>query len=230
MAIQEFETNEIVSRTAVNSRIQDINDMFPLSVANGGTGKSTLTSGQILLGNGTSGITSTATLPVNKGGTGGATAQDARTSLGVFSSTVLYNSTTSGTNGNITFNIPSGYELHDFYWLEFYYSNKKDTTSGDDGIMMSKIYRWSSSGHSFNNRINLVTTSVTDNTGSGGLIYFDVLSVRYSIEINGTDMGKAMRASNHCHYMQISSDGNFYTKKVDENNDIYVWRVVGYKH
>lgn len=226
MAIQEFETNEIVSRTAVNSRIQDINGMFPLSVANGGTGQSTFTSGNILLGNGTGGISSTSTLPLSKGGTGGTTAQDARTNLGVFSSSVLYNSTTSGTRGDITFNIPSGFELHDFYWLEFYYSNKKDTSSGDDGIMISKVYRWSSSGHNFDNRINLMSTSVstTDRT------YFNVYTVRYSIEINGTNKGKAMKSAAHSYHIQADSYGNCGVYANDADNDIYVWRVVGYKH
>jgi hypothetical protein len=70
MAISTFEADEIVARANVNQRINQANAYFPVSVANGGTGKTSLTSGQILLGNGTSGITSTATLPVTKGGTG----------------------------------------------------------------------------------------------------------------------------------------------------------------
>ena len=70
MAISTFEADEIVARANVNQRINQANAYFPVSVPNGGTGKTSLTSGNILLGNGTSGITSTATLPVSKGGTG----------------------------------------------------------------------------------------------------------------------------------------------------------------
>ena len=70
MAISTFEADEIVARANVNQRINQANAYFPVSVANGGTGKTSLTSGSILLGNGTSGITSTSYLSVSKGGTG----------------------------------------------------------------------------------------------------------------------------------------------------------------
>lgn len=196
MAISTFGANEIVTRGNVNNRITAINNMFPLSIGNGGTG--------------------------------GSTAKSARENLDVLSTSILYSSET-GTNGNITFNIPSGYELHDFKYLEFYYSNAADTSYTDDGMMMAKVYRWSSSGHTFNNRINLVTTSVstTDRT------YFNIYSVRYSIEINGSDIGKAMKSTGttgHNYYAQIDSYGNCYVSQVDDANDIYIFRVVGYKN
>jgi hypothetical protein len=77
MSVTQFTANEYVTRNNVNSRVTEINNditainnKFPVSVSNGGTGQTSLTSGEILLGNGTSGITSTATLPVSKGGTG----------------------------------------------------------------------------------------------------------------------------------------------------------------
>lgn len=70
MAISTFEADEIVARANVNQRINQANAYFPVSVANGGTGRTSLTSGQILLGNGTSGVTGTGKLPVTKGGTG----------------------------------------------------------------------------------------------------------------------------------------------------------------
>ena len=41
MAISTFGANEIVTRGNVNNRITAINNMFPLSVANGGTGGTT---------------------------------------------------------------------------------------------------------------------------------------------------------------------------------------------
>ncbi|RLC37485.1 hypothetical protein DRH27_03840, partial [Candidatus Falkowbacteria bacterium] len=54
-----------------------------LDVNRGGTGAVTLSSGDILLGNGTGGILSTSTLAINKGGTGATTAAGARTALNV---------------------------------------------------------------------------------------------------------------------------------------------------
>lgn len=41
MSISEFEANEFVTRNNVNSRITAINNMFPVSVTNGGTGATT---------------------------------------------------------------------------------------------------------------------------------------------------------------------------------------------
>lgn len=101
MAISTFEADEIVARANVNQRINQANAYFPVSVANGGTGQTSLSSGHILLGNGTSGITSTATLPISKGGTGATTAKAARTSLAVYRETVLY-SNDSGSTSTIT--------------------------------------------------------------------------------------------------------------------------------
>lgn len=194
MAISTFGANEIVTRGNVNNRITAINNMFPLSIANGGTG--------------------------------GTTKHEARTNLSVLSPWLLYNNTNSGTTGNITFDIPSGYELHDFLYLEFYYSNSADGINSDDGIMMSKVYRWSQDGHNFNNRINLVTTSVS----TTDRIYFNIYSVRYSIEIDNGPKGKAIKSDTHRHYAQIDSYGNCSVAPTDNTNNIYVWRVVGYKY
>ena len=98
MAISTFEADEIVARANVNQRINQANAYFPVSVANGGTGQTSLSSGHVLLGNGTSGITSTATLPISKGGTGATTATSARTSLAVYRETVLYSNDSGSTN------------------------------------------------------------------------------------------------------------------------------------
>lgn len=56
---------------------------LPVSIENGGTGTTTLTSGNILIGNGTDAITSIATLPITSGGTGATTASDALSNLGL---------------------------------------------------------------------------------------------------------------------------------------------------
>lgn len=57
--------------------------MFPASVFNGGTGTSLLPVGDILIGNGTSAVTTIPTLPISKGGTGGTTTIEALTQLGL---------------------------------------------------------------------------------------------------------------------------------------------------
>lgn len=43
MAIDLFQADELVSRANVNQRLTDIKDMFPVSIANGGTGGTTAT-------------------------------------------------------------------------------------------------------------------------------------------------------------------------------------------
>lgn len=225
MSVTEFESNEIVSRTGVNSRIQDINGMFPVSVPNGGTGKTSLTSGQILLGNGTAGITSTATLPVSKGGTGGTTEHNARVNLGVLAPYVLY-SNNNGTNGDITFSLPTGYELVDFKYLEFYFSNKANDGGGipsDDGMCCSKIYRWNPSGSRFDNIINLEINAGTKTDK----IYFKVMSTRYSIGTTNANKNKAIRNNNKSFTLSFDSGG---TWGLSQGADIYVFKVIGYKN
>ena len=66
--------------TITSGSITGITD---LAVADGGTGTSSLASGEILLGAGGSPITSTSTLAINIGGTGATTASNARTNLGL---------------------------------------------------------------------------------------------------------------------------------------------------
>ena len=56
-----------------------------LPVSRGGTGQISLTSGNILLGNGDSAITSTSCLSIDKGGTGSTTESNARSNLSVYS-------------------------------------------------------------------------------------------------------------------------------------------------
>lgn len=119
MAVTEFQATDLVTRSNVNKKIQQINALFPVSVANGGTGAETLSSGEILLGNGTSAITSTATLPVAKGGTGGTTASVARTNLDVLHATTLY-SNNSATTGTITLSDT----VTNYSFLEIYFRNK----------------------------------------------------------------------------------------------------------
>jgi hypothetical protein len=118
MSVTEFQTNEIVSMSGVNSRIQEINNMFPVSVNNGGTGRQELAAGQILIGNGTSGIIGTSILPITKGGTGGTDKKTARTNLDVFTRANLYKNT-SGSSGTI--NLSSS--ISNFREIEILYKN-----------------------------------------------------------------------------------------------------------
>lgn len=70
MAVQEFGQNEVVARASVNQRINQINNYFPVSVANGGTGANTPSGARYALGiegrttlySNTSGTNSTITL------------------------------------------------------------------------------------------------------------------------------------------------------------------------
>lgn len=129
MAISTFEADEIVARANVNQRINQANAYFPVSVANGGTGQTSLSSGQILLGNGTSGITSTATLPVSKGGTGSTTISEARSTLDVYKITALYIND-SGTTNTITLSS----SIQNFNYIEIF-------TRNNDGHRMSVKFR-----------------------------------------------------------------------------------------
>lgn len=227
MAIQEFEANEIVSRAGVNSRISDINNMFPLSIGDGGTGQTTLSSGHILFGNGSSGITSAAKLPISKGGTNGTTAKEARTNLDVLTTYVLYTST-SGTNGTIDFSSKLnsiGKELKDFKYLEFYYSNKANDSSSvmhDDGMCCTKVYRWTASGNLFNNTINL---GIHGATKIDNVTYFTVANTRYSIGLTSANKSKAVRNTSKSYTFNARSNGEWF---ISSGADIYVFRVVGY--
>lgn len=91
---------ETTVNTNLVAAINEIDGKFPVSVPNGGTGNTSLTAGNILLGNGTDAITSTDCLTIAKGGTGGTTATTARTNLGVMTGVQLYYNA-SGSSGTI---------------------------------------------------------------------------------------------------------------------------------
>lgn len=54
MAITEFQATDLVTRLNVNEKIQQINSLFPVSVANGGTGATTANGARTNLGFSTS--------------------------------------------------------------------------------------------------------------------------------------------------------------------------------
>ena len=123
--------------------------------------------------------------------------------------------------------MPTGVtHLHDFKYLEFYFSNKADSGVYDDGIAVSKVYR-TLSGTRFNNTINL---SFAGASHSGSNTYFNLYNTRYNIETStsSSTLSKAIKAESNSYYISFGETG-CSRHAVDSNNDIYVWRVVGYK-
>lgn len=201
MSVTEFESNEIVSRTGVNSRIEEINNMFPLTVENGGTGKTSLTSGQILLGNGTSGITSTATLPVSKGGTGGTTKSSARTNLEVFTSTQLY-ANSSGSSSTISLSS----SIQNFNYIEIF-------TINNDGRRMSIKFRVNTTSHA----ICLLSATAYKDENNHMAIALKCSNVTVS--------GSSITWGNHG-----SSDLRTSSVYTSDESHIKIYRVIGYSY
>ena len=232
MAISLFGENEVVSRGGVNQRIQQINDTFPLPVSEGGTGVTSFNSGNILVGNGTSGITTTSVLSIEHGGTGSITKHGIRYTRNVMESIVLYNNK-NGTKGNIDFQ-PKLDEhgidnLNTFRYLEFYYSNKDNDTQSvmhDDGMCCSKVYRWDENGSTFNNTINL---TISGGSTLNNVKYFTVKSARYNIGPDQTNKNKAIHNGSKSHIVQFDSNNSWGIDPQGVDKDIYVFRVVGYK-
>ena len=201
MSVTEFEANEIVSRTGVNSRIDEINNMFPLTVGNGGTGKTSLTSGQILLGNGTSAITSTATLPVSKGGTGGTTTKTARTNLDVFTVTPLY-SNTSGSSGTITLSS----SIQNFNYIEIF-------TRNNDQRRMSLKFKVNATSP----KMSLISATVFDIAQ-----YTPAIALKCSnITVSGTTITWDEQANSELRSNSVTTTAT---------SDIKIYRVVGYSY
>ena len=94
---QNASTNSFATKTHSHS-VSDLTS-GTLSVSRGGTGKTSLTSGAILLGNGTSGISTTSTLSVSKGGTGQSTLTSGAILLGNGTNGITTTSTLSVSKG-----------------------------------------------------------------------------------------------------------------------------------
>jgi len=198
MAISTFEADEIVARANVNQRINQANAYFPVSVANGGTGQTSLSSGHILLGNGTSGITSTATLPISKGGTGATTVKAARTSLAVYKETVLY-SNDSGSTSTITLSS----SIQNFVAIEI-------MTRNNDNRRMSMKFRVNATSPV----ISLMSATVFDIAQ-----YTPAIALKCSnIRISGTTITWQEQANSELqtHYLNTTA-----------TSDIKIYRVIG---
>ena len=124
MSVTEFQSTDLVTRLNVNEKIQQINSLFPVSIANGGTGATTAEEALTNIGAAASSHTHPAsditsgTLPIERGGTGATTASSAISNLGV-SGTVLY-SNSSGSDGTITLSSP----ITNFNTLGVYAKNR----------------------------------------------------------------------------------------------------------
>lgn len=200
MAISTFEADEIVARANVNQRINQANAYFPVSVANGGTGQTSLSSGQILLGNGTSGITSTATLPISKGGTGATTISAARSSLDVMKTTALYIND-SGTTSTITLSS----SIQNFYYIEIF-------TRNNDGHRMSVKFRVNATAPV----ICLLSATTYDYATNTPAIALKCSNVK----ISGRTITWNEQANSDLRY-QVSTNAA---------SDIKIYRVIGYSY
>ena len=203
MAIDLFQANEIVSRANVNQRITQMNAYFPVSVANGGTGQTSLSSGQILLGNGTSGITSTATLPVSKGGTGGITETEARTNLEVMTTVQLY-SNSSGTQSTIALSDSA----NNYTYIEIYYFDV-DRGNATYGAKVSGP--------------NGRTVGLSAASHISGTTYNGYYTYTAHVNISGT----SITWLNNRHGFFYRENGVCGEQTV---NRIYIYRVVGFKY
>ena len=72
----------------LNEHLEDARTLLTVPAQSGGTGNFNLPAGEVLLGNGTSGITSTAILPVSKGGTGNSSTSAPTGSVAWFDNTL----------------------------------------------------------------------------------------------------------------------------------------------
>lgn len=186
MAVTEFQATDLVTRSNVNEKIQQINALFPVSVANGGTGVETLSSGEILLGNGTSAITSTATLPVAKGGTGGATASAARTNLDVLHATTLY-SNNSATIGTIALSDT----VTKYSFLEIYFRNR--------GVYSIRIFP--------SQDVSVLSTAIIGGGTSAATATLEFFTA--VVNISGTTI---TFGSYHSGYMKGTEQATYYNK------------------
>ena len=177
-------------------------------------------------------------IPIEQGGTGGTTPAEARTNLGIREAYILYDSQ-NGTNGNINFSTVLnniGHSLGDFKYLDFYYSNEDEDIEGqnkvaqDDGMCMSRVYKWEYPAEDaayFKNTINLTVSGATtiDST-----TYYVTASTRYDI---GTKTAPNMAIRNNNKSVALganrSGSGTFSNWHMTVGSvKIKVYRVVGY--
>ncbi len=168
-------------------------------------------------------------IPINKGGTNATTATVARANLGVMTQYVLYDEPTQPTNGNINFQpklTELSLTLDLFKYLDFYYSNLAEGVV-DDGMCMARVYNWGNPNDGYFN--NSVSLSMQGSTSSPESTYFGFSHSLYHVgypdnpaqAILVTDNGKTL-------HLGIRKVNDTYTTSITNDNNIYVFRVVGH--
>lgn len=172
-------------------------------------------------------------IPIEQGGTGGTTAAEARTNLGIQEDCILYDSQ-NGTSGNIDFTTALnaiGRSLGEAKSLDFYYSNGDEDankTPADDGMCMAKVYKWEYPAEQsayFKNTINLTVQGMTTTDKS----YFVSASTRYDVGTS-TAPNMAVRNNDKSVTLAINKNGNTlsnWSMTVGSAN-IKVYRVVAH--
>lgn len=172
-------------------------------------------------------------IPINKGGTNATSVAQARANLGVMTQYVLYDSlqtpSQEPTNGNIDFTsklTELNVTLNDFKYLDFYFSNRGEGVV-DDGMCMTRVYNWEDTNNVyFNNSVSLcMHGSRTVETTTYFVMSHAVYHVGYpdnpSSAILVTSDGKTQQ-------LGITKNGDVYTTSMSNDNNIYVFRVVGH--
>ncbi len=193
--------------------VGDINSGI-FGVARGGSGRSTLTSGYYLQGNGTSAVNlltgaglrnavglgnTTGALPVANGGTGASNAASARTNLGAApAEEVLYNNT-SGTNSTITLAASAA----NYTYVEVFYKDN------DGSYYSQKVYQPDQKE----------ATLIGGNASfSGSTLWFKIAVINF----NGTAVGWRTNRRG-----EIAFTGATITYTSSTTN-LYITRIVGY--
>lgn len=194
---------ETTVNTNLVAAINEIDGKFPVSVANGGTGQTTFTSGNILVGNGTAGIDSISTIPLANGGTGGTTATEARTNLSVLTPVTLYGNA-SGETGTVILNDTVG----NYTLIEI-------TAKNGDGSFMG-FQMWNDYSNAFNGVLTIPSAYMS------GSEYRISLKVR-QFSISGDTITWTSGS-----YANLKSSSPYVSTAEEAAFGIY--KVVGYKY
>lgn len=245
MSADLFTSDELVAMSNVNARITDINndlssldDKFPVAVSNGGTGATTLTSGDILLGNGTSAITSTSTLPVSKGGTGQTSLTSGEILLGNGTSGITSTSTLPITKGGTGETSATGIRTSLSVMSQ---TSLYDNSSGSTGTItlsesianfqvieiffwIESVSTWKNSVRVWNGGSSSISVSLTQNCGgtASGNIRMRVFAG--NLDIDGTSLTRSRN-------VRAYITGTNTTIAEEMTTDIpKIYKIVGYKY
>lgn len=211
-------TNSVSAINEVNSKIGSLGDLTTTSKSSAVAAINEI---------------NTSTIPISRGGTESTTKAGARANLGVMTQYVLYDSlqtpSQEPTNGNIDFTdklAELNVTLNDFKYLDFYFSNRGEGVV-DDGMCMTRVYNWEDTNNVyFNNSISLgMQGSRTVDTTTYFVMSHAVYHVGYpdspSSAILVTSDGKTQQ-------LGITKNADVYTTSMSNDNNIYVFRVVGH--